>query len=349
MTNDPKISFIVCTRNRAPYAEACVKNLLNAKTDWTFEVIVRDNCSDDMTNHIFDGVKDRRLRYFRAARNEGWSTFLEGAKLARGELITWLSDEDDFHFENLAHVVDIFQRNRERNVLVGSLTVGPGKTPVIFPNFETTPSPILQSYHLAQQFSGCGGVVVRRDAFVEECSFSFIDQYDAYRRQNFYQIGYIAALCLQGRGLHSTQRLLVSEARNAPTTDNWSAPPRLATEQALQPHYYPRSIRDRLVSQISFVGNIDGLNWFQRLALTGLHIASFVRQIKAMGGPQNLELLRANYPEESVALFLDDIKELGLTHNSRKTLWVLVSLWQLPRRILTSRHLSKVGRSDELL
>ena len=100
----PAISFLLCTRNRSETAHGCVRHLLgSARTD--IEVVVRDNCSADDTVESLRAIEDDRLKIHVAPENQGTINFFEIAKLARGEIVTWLSDEDDFEFAELDYVL----------------------------------------------------------------------------------------------------------------------------------------------------------------------------------------------------------------------------------------------------
>ena len=119
----PKISFLLCTRIRAPAALACVQELLASPRD-DFEIIVRDNCSTDNTRELLEGVNDRRLHVYVAPVNQGTLTFFECARLASGELVTWISDEESFEMSSLDFVVVHFGSNAESIVLFGGIVVG---------------------------------------------------------------------------------------------------------------------------------------------------------------------------------------------------------------------------------
>lgn len=332
---EPEFSFIVCTRNRAAYAEACVKTLLQSDSERSFEVIVRDNCSDDETEQSFRDFADSRVRYFRAQQNEAWSTFLEAGKLAKGKFLTWLSDEDDLMFENLESVFNAFEGNPDCNVIIASVVVGPRKTRVNFPDRAHKPYPMEDAYFLTQQFSGCGGVFVRGEAFEAACSFEFKNQLDAYRRQNYYPIGYIASLSLQGKQLFTTSKVLVSENRHAPTTDNWSNPELLPEKtRPLQPHYYPRSVRDRLASQLTQVWFHKSLSRSQKARLSNRHVQAFVGNIYSLARLEILDLLSDNYASASVQAFVEEIKGLGLDKPTQLRFWLLKSLLILPVKIM---------------
>src|SRR3954471_18175541 len=114
------ISFLLCTRNRAETALGCVRHLL-ASPRRDIEVIVRDNCSSDGTVELLSAIVDDRLQIHVAPENQGTINFFEIAKLARGEIVTWLSDEDDFQFAELDSILSCFAENPDCNVMLGSI------------------------------------------------------------------------------------------------------------------------------------------------------------------------------------------------------------------------------------
>src|SRR3954447_15156869 len=123
MPPTPAISFLVCTRNRSETVRDCVLHLLGSpRTD--FEVIVRDNCSTDDTVVALNRITDDRLSIHVAPENQGTINFLEITKLAKGQIVTWLSDEDDFQFAELDYILSRFDENPTCNVMFGGIAVG---------------------------------------------------------------------------------------------------------------------------------------------------------------------------------------------------------------------------------
>jgi glycosyltransferase involved in cell wall biosynthesis len=311
-----------------------VKHLLYAKTSLLFEVIVRDNCSEDNTQELLSHIKDPRLKYIRSSKNQGWATFLEAGRLARGDLITWLSDEDDFIFSHLEYVLTEFKARPECNVMIGGVVVGPHSAEVLFSDRIYGGKDLFKAYSATLSFSGCAGVFVRRTAFEATCKISFTDQFDAYERQNFYQIGFIATRCLAGKSLITTSRVVVKETRHAPTTDNWSVADKSATSnQALQPHYYPQSIYDRLISSLATVVENRYLDFCGKLRLTIALTNTFISNINALLHPGLIELLTNNYPISSVNAYRVDVENKKLHHSARRKLWILIQLIKIPLRI----------------
>ncbi len=62
-----KYTVIIPTRDRAETLEATLRTCLR-QTYPNFEIIVSDNCSDDNTKEIVDGLHDPRIRYINPGR-----------------------------------------------------------------------------------------------------------------------------------------------------------------------------------------------------------------------------------------------------------------------------------------
>jgi glycosyltransferase involved in cell wall biosynthesis len=342
MNERPDISIIVCTRNRAKYVGPCIKQLLSANTIYRFEVIVRDNCSEDNTQEVITELNEPRLRYVRAAENQGWSTFLEAGKLAKGEVITWISDEEDFIFENLEYVLNTFRTYALCNVLIGSVIVGPRSTEIRFPEQILGANNLHKAYLATLSFSGCSGIFVRQEAFAANCKSSFIDIYDAYVRQNFYQIGYIANCCLAGGELITTSRVVAKEVRHAPTTDNWSvANEVLSNKKVLLPHYYPLSILDRLSSSLATVWECEYMGLSEKIATAIELMRLFIGNINATSNLGLIALLSENYSAASVNAYKADIENRNLHRKFYRKLWILRGLLGTPLRVISNLKMRK--------
>ena len=94
----------------------------SSRTD--IEVIVRDNCSTDDTVALLREINDDRLKIHVAPENQGTINFFEISKLASGEIVTWLSDEDDFHLTELDYILSRFTETPACNVMFGGIDVG---------------------------------------------------------------------------------------------------------------------------------------------------------------------------------------------------------------------------------
>lgn len=334
----PAISFLLCTRNRSETARDCVLHLLaSPRTD--IEVIVRDNCSTDDTVESLRAIEDDRLEIHVAPENQGTINFFEISKLASGDIVTWLSDEDDFQFAELDHVLSRFAAEPGCNVMFGSIAVGANGR-VMFAD-EVIADPI-RSLVTALSFSGCGGLFVRRSALPAANSLDVRDQDDAYALWNYYPVGFFASRCLTG-ALMTTSRIVVRQARHARTTNNWS----IATPAGGRrpPHYYPQSVGERLASNL-VNASFKSLPARTRSKLARELIRQFRSHAASYANPVFHDLLRENYPAETVQRYLEHIRRLRLDHPSGRFLWQYARMLALPAQYSrTRRHWRRLGAS----
>lgn len=328
----PAISFLVCTRNRADTVHECVLGLL-ASPRWDFEVVVRDNYSTDNTLELLNGIQDARLKIYCAPENQGTLTFYEASKLATGDIVTWLSDEDSFQFPELDFILDQFRQDRECNVMFGGIIVGAKAREVRFP--EATVTDTVQACITALSFSGCGGLFVRRAALPAANTFEVRSLEDAYVLWNYYPVGFFASRCL-GRTLKMTSRIVVIQTRFARTTNNWSeASPSQSNTRV--PHYYPDSVFERLASNIVNVFS-KRLPLPIKFRVTVRLIYLFRLQTASFSNPVFHNLLRENYAEETVRTYLTHVNSLRLNTAMGRNIWTIKKIvFSLPIRLYQTR------------
>lgn len=318
------ISFLISTYNRAPYVDSCVRHLLSIQTPYSIEVIVRDNGSEDNTKSVIEGIDDPRLRYVRAPRNQGTISFLEVGRLARGEIITWLSDEDDFEYQHLDYVINTFKNDPACSVVIGSVTVGPNSTEVIFP--ERVIYDDADALLSTLQFSGCGGVFVRGEIFKLNCDIQLANQHEAYQTWNYYPIGFFATACFEEK-IITTPKIVVRQTRQAPTTDNWGeAGDSQPIPTSFYPHYYPKSISDRLFSNLITAFEKKNISLWAKLKISKGLIVRFIGQIDSVLHPSLIKLLSDNYPKSAVDAYKRHVQRKRLHVFLIRKLWIVYKL-----------------------
>lgn len=328
----PAISFLVCTRNRADTVHECVLGLL-ASPRRDFEVVVRDNCSTDNTLELLNSIRDARLKIHCAPENQGTLTFYEASKLATGNIVTWLSDEDSFQFAELDFILDQFRCHPDCNVMFGGIIVGAKAREVRFPEAIVTDA--VQAYVTALSFSGCGGLFVRRAALPAANTFDVRSLEDAYALWNYYPVGFFASRCLD-RSLKTTSKIVVIQTRFARTTNNWS---KVSPTQNISrvPHYYPDSVFDRLASNIA---NVFSKNLPLRIKfrVTMRLIYLFRLQTASFSNSEFHSLLRENYSDETVGAYLEHIERLGLNESIARNIWTIKKIvFSLSARLRQTR------------
>lgn len=129
-----QISAIICTHNRDNYLGAAIDSLLGQNFPGSFEVVVVDNASSDLTRQIVETrLSDSRLKYIyeptlglSVARNTG-------AKEARSEILAYLDDDAVASPQWLGVLHGAYQNNEK-------LAVAGGKVTLIWPDGITPPA-----------------------------------------------------------------------------------------------------------------------------------------------------------------------------------------------------------------
>ena len=108
------ISVIIPTFNRAAMVCDCVASVLAQGNDVTLEVVVVDDCSPDDTKaqieERFGG--DARVKYIRNDKNSFQAVSRNnGAKVAGGEFLLFLDDDNLLGVNALVELVEEFRKN----------------------------------------------------------------------------------------------------------------------------------------------------------------------------------------------------------------------------------------------
>ena len=107
--NTPTVSVIIPTYNRSVLLPRSIRSVLN-QTFQDFELIVVDDGSTDNTEEVVRGFEDKRIRYIQHEENKGGSAARNtGVKVAQGEYIALLDDDDEWLPEKLERQINKFQ------------------------------------------------------------------------------------------------------------------------------------------------------------------------------------------------------------------------------------------------
>jgi glycosyltransferase involved in cell wall biosynthesis len=108
MSTQPLVSVIIPTFNRAKVISSTLESVL-AQTYPRVEIIVIDDGSSDDTAAVIAGYGDR-VRYHRQQNQGVERARSRGIRLAQGEFINFLDDDDLMQPEKLARQVELFQQ-----------------------------------------------------------------------------------------------------------------------------------------------------------------------------------------------------------------------------------------------
>jgi glycosyltransferase involved in cell wall biosynthesis len=120
----PLVSIILPTHNGAKYLASAIDSCL-AQTYTNFELILVDDCSTDSTPQIVAeyAARDSRIRSIRHATNQRLPAGLNtGHQAARGEYLTWTSDDNLLRPNYLAELVGYLQANPDVGFVYSDFT-----------------------------------------------------------------------------------------------------------------------------------------------------------------------------------------------------------------------------------
>ena len=105
-SDNPRVSVIVTTYNRASMLPRAVDSVL-AQTYEDYELIIVDDCSTDDTPEVTRTFVDPRIRIVRHPENRGGAAALNtGIRMARGECVAFLDDDDEWLQTKLARQLE---------------------------------------------------------------------------------------------------------------------------------------------------------------------------------------------------------------------------------------------------
>jgi len=113
MTDEPLISVITPTYNRAHVLGRAIESL-RSQTLENYEHIIVDDGSSDDTRDIVAGFGDDRIRYLALPERRGANTARNaGLDMARAPLVTFLDSDDEYRPHRLETTVELLSRHPE--------------------------------------------------------------------------------------------------------------------------------------------------------------------------------------------------------------------------------------------
>ncbi len=119
----PKISVITSTFNRSKRLKKTIDSVLNQEFK-DFELIIVDDCSTDDTKKIIESYNDDRIVPIYREENHGHDgkPKNEGLKIAKGEYITFL-DDDDLYYPEALKILYKYITNTGADVVYGDYLI----------------------------------------------------------------------------------------------------------------------------------------------------------------------------------------------------------------------------------
>lgn len=123
MPDEPLVSVVTPTFNRADFIEEAVNSVL-AQTYANYELLIVDDGSTDDTRKLLEpALADPRIQYFHQ-ENQGQSIARNHAlSKARGELVCFLDSDNYWPTEKLRAQVELFKQKPEYDVIYGDVVI----------------------------------------------------------------------------------------------------------------------------------------------------------------------------------------------------------------------------------
>ena len=117
MKEKPLVSVIMNCYNGERYLKNSIQSVLNQDyKNW--ELIFWDNKSQDGSKKIFNGFKDKRLKYYRAKKFTNlYAARNLAIKKAKGDILTFLDVDDLWLSEKLSKQVFFFEKNKKAELV----------------------------------------------------------------------------------------------------------------------------------------------------------------------------------------------------------------------------------------
>lgn len=104
------VSVIIPTYNRVGLLGRSIQSVLS-QTYTNLELLIIDDCSNDNTGEFVKGLSDERIRYHRNEHNMGLAGAKNvGASLARGELLAFQDDDDEWLPDKLMCLMEVWKK-----------------------------------------------------------------------------------------------------------------------------------------------------------------------------------------------------------------------------------------------
>jgi glycosyltransferase involved in cell wall biosynthesis len=169
--NNPIISVIIPTYNRAHLLPRSIESVLN-QTYKDFELIIVDDGSNDNTDEVVNKYikKDNRIKYIKFEKNKGGNVARNaGINHSRGEYIAFLDSDDEWLSKKLERQISVFHKSKIENlglVYCGSYAIKEKKIQKIFPYRKGEVFEDLLKTNII--IGGGSGVIIKKTCF-ENC------------------------------------------------------------------------------------------------------------------------------------------------------------------------------------
>lgn len=113
MRNEPLVSVITPTYNRAKILPDAIKSVIE-QTYGNWEMIIVDDGSTDNTQDVVARIKDKRIRYFKKPNGGPTKARNFGLEHANGKWVMYLDSDDTLYPTCIATMIEWLERNPEK-------------------------------------------------------------------------------------------------------------------------------------------------------------------------------------------------------------------------------------------
>jgi glycosyltransferase involved in cell wall biosynthesis len=124
LTSEPLVSINMLTYNHGSYIVQAIEGVLSQKTDFSFELVIGEDCSTDETKNIVRDYQEKYpeiIRIITSDNNVGMKkNFLRCAKESKGKYIAFCEGDDFWHYENKLQIQAEYLQENEKCGLVST-------------------------------------------------------------------------------------------------------------------------------------------------------------------------------------------------------------------------------------
>lgn len=199
--NNPLISVIITVYNFEKFIREALESVLVQEGDFSFEIIVIDDCSTDSSAKIIGEFQDLRIHFIRHEENKGANFSVnEGFSLAKGRFIARLDGDDRYYPDFFKKTFEELEKHPEAGFVFGDFTTinqfGEITTRHAKPARPAGPEVRNEFRHILQNYYITAPTLMgRREAWEKGLpvpqEFSFLDWFLSLSKSLFFPAVYI--------------------------------------------------------------------------------------------------------------------------------------------------------------